>query len=118
MFTCTTARPRPQARQSKPKNRKLRLAQHPDTHNGLGILDITEDGKLTCFWLKRIPHEFGEKAFRLEKFEVHQRGDGDDAYDVLLDREGSTCCCKGFLRWGTECRHIGALKALCDAGRL
>jgi hypothetical protein len=80
------------------------------------MLDIREDDNLTCFWLYAVPSDFG-LAFRLEKYEHQRRGEDDAAYNVLLDGERSTCECKGFLRWG-HCRHVEALTALRQAGKL
>ncbi len=37
------------------------------------------------------------------------------AYNVLLSNDGhSTCECAGFLRWGTECKHLGSARKLIE----
>jgi len=38
-------------------------------------------------------------------------------YHVHLDRQGQTCDCKGFLRWG-HCKHASALATLRQHGKL
>jgi hypothetical protein len=65
----------------------------------------------TDYNLAPIPSEFG-RAFRLVKLLGPH-----DRYDVLLDGERSRCECRGFLRWH-HCKHVSALLALLQAGKL
>jgi hypothetical protein len=61
--------------------------------------------------LAGIPSDYG-RAFRLVKILGPH-----DRYDVLLHGEHSTCECRGFLRWH-HCKHVSALQALVNAGKL
>jgi hypothetical protein len=59
---------------------------------------------------------FPARAFRLTKL---AGGSDPEAghYDVLIDPAGRSACeCRGFLRHGTACKHIGAVTALAAAG--
>ncbi len=57
-----------------------------------------------------LPSDWG-RAFRFKNM-----GDGV-TYNTLLSADGhSTCECAGFLRWGTECKHIGAARKLVEDG--
>ncbi len=107
----TVRKPRPRP------DRTVRLTLVPDAaHESPGLVNITEGGKLTSFLVWAIPSDFG-RAFRLEKFTTHRRGDDDAEYHVCLEGNGGTCECKGFLRW-SHCRHVEALHALVNAGEL
>jgi hypothetical protein len=69
------------------------------------------------YFLSTIDAEFG-RGYRLEKVEG-EREDGEPSeYAVLLDGICSSCECKGHLRHGTACKHISALQALQNAGRI
>ena len=105
MSTVTMKRPR-----VKPE-RKVRLALKPFEGNP-GVVDITVGKDLTSYFVFPIPSDFGT-AFRLEKF----GGFGGEVYNVNLDGEGSSCECKGFLRWN-HCKHAEGLRALRQAGQL
>src|SRR5436190_24286806 len=115
MSTTTDGKP---TRQRRKRVRTVKLVQAPGSTapGGPGMLDIREDGNLTCFWLYPAVSDYGT-AFRLEKYEHQRRGDDDAAYNVLLNGEQSSCECRGFLRWG-DCRHVEALSALRNAGKL
>jgi hypothetical protein len=53
------------------------------------------------------PHpDVAAKAYRLRK-----RGPEPVSYDVRQTDAGTFCECRGFLRWGTPCKHIRALVA-------
>src|SRR5579884_3123388 len=61
---------------------------------------------------------YGQAAFRMTKLVG-----GGGNYDVLLDGPASSCECRGFVFWGMGkdgrgCRHIAALQALIEAGKL
>lgn len=103
-------------RKPKVKVRTVRLVQAPSPGRP-GTLDIVEDGKPTCFWVRPIPHDFGQAAFLLEKYETQCRGEDDKAYNVLLAGQQSSCECLGHMRWG-HCRHVEALQKLLDLGKL
>jgi hypothetical protein len=86
------------------------------------VLWLTVDRLTTAYSVRRLSHDFGKAAFRLEKAD---QGDGQpEVYDVLLDGPQSRCDCKGFLRHGmsaqagTGCKHIAACQSLYLAGRL
>ncbi len=114
MSTVTQTR---QPRQRRPKVRTVNLILPIGPLKVNGVLRLTEDGKETLFFVDRIASEVGGAGFRLTKFEMHQRGEEDATYDVLLDGARSTCECKGHVRHG-HCRHVEALTALQTAGKL
>ena len=86
------------------------------------VLALTTGKETTFYHLETLPADFG-KGFRLTKAD---QGDGpNEGYDINLDTHHGMhdCTCKGFLRWGMGkegkgCRHIAALVALFDAGKL
>jgi hypothetical protein len=88
-----------------------RMVQLVDAHHGpRGGCKVE-----SCFyWLDALATDFGH-GWRLRKFSAYQRGDGDSAYDVMLNAEESSCECKGFLRH-QHCKHLEALAVLKDAG--
>jgi hypothetical protein len=111
-----TATRKPRQRRKPVRTVKLVQAPGSTAPGAPGTLDIREDGKLTCFWVYPAPADYG-RAFRLEKFEGQCRGEDDRVYNVLLHGGQSSCECRGFLRWG-HCRHVEALTALRNAGKL
>lgn len=84
------------------------------------ILTLTDAGKETSFFLTEIPSQLGGRGWRLEKFAIDCRGQGDEVYHVHLGGEQDTCECRGHLQHGhkTVCRHRAALQALLARGRL
>lgn len=83
----------------------------------VGVVRITEEGKPDDHYhVKGIPSDFG-KGFTLEKMQEGNPLTCEPAYSVNIDGEASTCECKGFLRWH-HCRHVEALTALLEAGKL
>ncbi len=104
-------------RQRRPKARTVNLLLPVGPLDTNGVLRLTDGGKETLFFVDRLASEVGGAAFRLTKFEQHQRGEDDAVYNVLLDGERSSCECKGHLRHG-HCRHVEALTALKAAGKL
>jgi hypothetical protein len=96
------------------KSRSAHLS--PRGESGRHILTLSEGKKATVYWLEVLEVDFGF-AVRLEKFT-----DGT-SYDVnvcLSDPRHSSCECLGFVRWGHRhlCKHISAVVALHNAGRL
>jgi hypothetical protein len=76
-----------------------------------GGLDIESNGRTTSYAVEVLASDWG-RAFRLTK----QDGSGT-RYDVLVDGVASTCCCKGFTRYG-RCRHVTALAQAIEEGSL
>jgi hypothetical protein len=60
----------------------------------------------------------GQSARFVKQGEVLALEDGSGWHDCLLDGENSTCCCKGFQRWGGTCRHLFALEVALRRGWL
>jgi hypothetical protein len=96
-------------RTAKPKDRRAHVTLQ-------GVLVLTIDGREFCYWIDRIPSDYG-MAFDLRKF----RAEGGETYHVCIDTDGrggaDSCECKGYLRWG-KCKHTAALRALIAAGKL
>jgi hypothetical protein len=107
MSSATQSRPR-----VKPP-RSVRLAVPPLGELPAVITITVGKADPVYYFLRGLPSDYGE-AFRLEKFS-HQ---GGEVYDVNLCPDGDHCDCKGHLRWGTSCKHIGALRTLKEAGKL
>jgi hypothetical protein len=104
------------AKTRKPRKvvRTVRFGLAPFGDNP-GVIEITVDGKTASYFLRRVPSDFGE-AFSLEKF-TSQGNEEQEVYHVLLEQDGFTCECKGFLRWG-HCKHVGAILKLKELGKL
>jgi hypothetical protein len=68
--------------------------------------------------LRPFKAQFG-RGFHLEKLTTERTEGEDSTYDVLIDEEYGLhqCCCKGFQKWG-HCKHVEALVALLNAGKL
>jgi hypothetical protein len=101
------------AKTRKPRKvvRTVRFGLAPFEGNP-GIIDITVSGKTTSYFVRNIPSDFG-RGFSLEKTGPQ---DGD-LYHVLLEEDGRSCDCKGFLRHG-HCKHADALLKLVQLGKL
>jgi hypothetical protein len=93
--------------------RTVRLAVPPSPDNPFAIIVITARGKSNDYCVKPLPSDFG-RAFQVEKIFDPE----EVTYHVNLNGERSTCECKGHLRWGTVCKHIGALQTLVAKGKL
>jgi hypothetical protein len=79
----------------------------------LGILTLRVDGVATHYGLDRLAHEYGPAVglYRLTKF-------GSSAGQVVTLAGGAArCTCPGF-RFRGRCRHVDALAALVESGRL
>jgi len=115
----TTTAPRAR-RQAKPKSRSVRLGAAPQGGNA-GHVTITAGKLIRDYFVWPLASQLGGTAFRLEKFSAQrdQEKDEPDHYEVLLADDGRhTCECRGHLRWGTACMHIGALVTLQAKGKL
>jgi hypothetical protein len=82
------------------------------TNSCVGIM-ITEGRKQDSYLVMPIPADFG-LGFVVEKI---TREAEKTLYYVLLEHEGSSCDCHGFLRWG-HCRHVEVLPVLMAHGHL
>src|SRR5262249_51282898 len=110
MSTVAPTRPRRKA------SRSVRLHM-PPFGTGAGRLTITVGGTAEDYSIVRLIATFGGPAFRLTKLL------NGNSYDVHLDGPCSTCECLGHQRWGGSCsggscKHIAALTALVESGRL
>jgi hypothetical protein len=114
----TVTAPRPRAKSPSNPQRFARLDAKP-TVDDPALLTLHVAGKETEYWLYLQPSHFGE-AFRLEKIIPVEDGPAQrgEVYQVCFeDQHNHTCECKGHLHRG-HCKHIDALTALRDAGRL
>jgi hypothetical protein len=102
-------------RPAKAKTRKVvrtvRFGLAPFEGNP-GIIDITVNGKTTCYFVRNVPTDFG-RGFELEKFGTQ----GGEIYHVLLEEDGRSCDCKGALKWG-HCKHADSVLKLVQLGKL
>jgi hypothetical protein len=101
------------AKTRKPRKvvRTVRFGLAPFEGNP-GIIDITVNGQTTSYFVRNIPTDFG-RGFELEKFGTQ----GGDKYHALLEEDGRSCDCKGFLAHG-HCKHADGILALVKAGKL
>jgi hypothetical protein len=102
----------------KNKVRTVRVCTSPG--NGIpAVVEITQNGVMTDYAVSRMPSNFG-LAFRWAHLDEVPVTDGigrEQTYDVLLEEDGYTCTCAGFLRWG-KCRHSDATVKLVELGKL
>jgi hypothetical protein len=96
------------ARKKQPRSLCLITAPTPE-HDGL--LRITEGRRVDYYRLRRLVAE-GGVAFEFQKQE-----DGAPLYTVAVGERGAICDCQGR-RFGHECRHIRAVRALTKAGKI
>jgi hypothetical protein len=68
------------------------------------------------YWVTPAASDFG-RAFTFEP-SAATPPEERNTYHVCLNGKHSSCECKGFLRWGTECKHLGAARKLVDLGKL
>ena len=82
-----------------------------------GILSISINDDSTCYSLTDIGSDDARFGFRLEK--IDEAGHVVDVYDVELFQESGyhACSCMGCTAHG-RCKHIAAILALVQAGRL
>ncbi len=76
------------------------------------VVRITAGKLAVTYFLDRIPSDWGE-AFAFTK-----TAGGEQPYHVNLNADAPSCDCPGHLRWGTSCKHIGAIKVLKAQGKL
>ena len=106
MATVTESRPR-----VKP-SRTIRLALAPSDVNPASVVTISVGSQHDDYMVLPMPADFGA-AYGVTKI-----GDPDQKfYHVNLAGNGSTCECKGHLKWG-HCKHVEGLTALRNAGKL
>lgn len=81
-------------------------------------LDLTaKSSEPRVYTVDELAHDTG-RAFRLVKRTVGSDPEGDQ-YVVVLDGgrpDADSCECRGFLRWGTACVHITAMRSLAAQG--
>ncbi len=116
MASLTHPAPPVKARRACQRRQHVRCAvvavpASPETF-GAALVRLTQDGTDYRYWVKPIPSDFGA-AFSVEKSVL----DGEDAYDVLLDGELSSCTCPGNVYHG-YCKHADCCRALVAAGKL
>ena len=78
----------------------------------LGIIDVTVNGRTTSYFVRNISSDFS-RGFSLEK----SGPDAGEVSHVLLEQDGRSCDCKGYLRHG-HCKHTDALLKLVQLGKL
>jgi hypothetical protein len=79
-----------------------------------GVIRITVEGQEPIDYVVRcVPCDWPARGFELTKV----GSPSGERYAVLLEGEGGTCECKGFLRWN-KCKHRDGLQALLRHGLL
>lgn len=80
-------------------------------------IDTTRGRKteMAWYWIKPIPADYGQ-AFLVEKSATSTTEAA--TYHVNLNMPYSSCECKGYLAHGTKCKHIAAIDALIERGKL
>ncbi len=102
----------------KPQPRSIALVLAP-FEGTPGVVRIKVGALETEYLVQPIPADFG-RAFTLTKVGSEE----GEVYAVNLDGPKSQCGCKGFCRYGmaagggTGCKHIAALQALVNVGKL
>ena len=94
-------------------NRHVRLKCW-NASTGTGVLEISDKGKTDTYAIESAESEIGGQAWHMLKIsEV-----GCDVYGVLLADDGfHQCGCMAHSRWQT-CRHVSALLALRQRGKI
>ena len=105
------------ARRKSERRIKVLEQPGPDT-DGRAAIAITVGKQSDTYLLRTIPTDFdGTLGSEVEKLDADLAT--VEQYHVLLadDPKGTSCECKGFLRWG-HCKHTGGIQALRQHQRL
>ncbi len=118
MVTATlTARKVRKPRAPRPKPARSVRVLLPVFGSNPGIIAVTVGGLRRDYWLYPLAADFG-RGFRVEGFASQLADEGEERdYQVNVNGRQSSCTCKGFCRWG-HCKHLGALSALIERGKL
>jgi hypothetical protein len=122
IMTAATTR---QNRRPRPA-RKLSMSR---VYDGNFAVRITIGSDVSHYYVEPAPCDFGRAAFRMVKFPCEVKEGEAASHDVLIGhaQTDSTCCCKGYERWGwhadaegklVSCRHIDSLLELIARGML
>jgi hypothetical protein len=91
---------------------RLVVPVHPDAP-GVIRLKVGDEEPID-YVVTEVPCDWPARGFKLSRV----GGDTNEAaYHVLLEGEGGTCECKGYLRW-QKCKHRDGLLALVKRGLL
>jgi hypothetical protein len=89
----------------------------PGDHFTAGVLTIHTDRASGAFVVDELPTA-GGRGFHLRKATTGTDPEAE-SYAVFCSAAGAArdhCECKGFLRWGTPCKHMDACRALLANG--
>jgi hypothetical protein len=102
-----------------PKTRTARVTPEVNGSRLLSLFIVKSANKTESFHyhLSAIDADYG-RGYRLEKVEGERTEGEPSEYAALIDGITSSCECKGHLRHGTACKHISALQALQNAGKI
>lgn len=100
----------PQNLKAAPR-RHARMVIPYDSELGYGGLALTINGVTTCHHVRPVPSDLGD-GLALE------REDTGEVHVVELADEGCQCSCRSFRYGRGSCKHLDAVRALRDAGRL
>jgi hypothetical protein len=108
------------ARKPRPRPRRTVRVLAPATPvNPSTFIEVTVQAGLRVqtfwYWVSTVASDFG-RAFTFEP-SAATPPEERNVYHVCLNGKQSTCECKGFLRWGSECKHLGAARRLVELGR-
>jgi hypothetical protein len=102
--------------------RTVRLALEPFQGNP-GVLEIRVTSGVKAprtdlfeYLVTSLAADFG-RGFLLSRFRAPGEEDQPETYQANVDGPRSTCTCKGYLAHG-HCKHVSALTALVQAGKL
>jgi hypothetical protein len=88
----------------------------PAGPGGLAHVRLVVGKDSADYLVRRVPSQIGGTGFEFVK---QSEAEGDDGrHYVLLAGGQSTCDCRGYLRWGTECRHLFGARVLLRRGWL
>jgi hypothetical protein len=98
----------------------VRVFDHADG-DGLTIVEVTEHGRGSgdLYAVARVPSDWG-LAFswsHLDPVPVSDKIGREQRYFVVLEEDGRSCSCCGWVRWHT-CRHCDVTLELVQAGKL